>query len=592
LSGSSAFTLMAPTSVVAALGRMQKPTEAGLDFGTARELASREGLKAIVDGKVTGAAGGYIVAIRLVRADSGIELASFHESADGLQGLIKAADKLARRLRSKAGESLREVNATPPLARATTSSLEALRKYSEATRANSLGDRRAVLMVREAIAIDSTFASGWSALAANLSNYGGTQSAIDSALTNAYRYRDRLPALERGTVTARYFAMGPGRDRAKAIAAYEEILRRGDTTSGVLVNLGEQLRSRREFARAESLNVAALRLVPANGTALGNASELQLNQGKFEEAAATIARLKQVSIGYGVSRELFLVAVQGDDKRLRAMTDSLMRAGGEARERTGLPSARSLAIRDGRLREYRLMAKEAAGSGTSMPDDEIFEIAMDIALKGPSAVEVMRLDSAIARIPFRDLPMVDRPYLQSAALLARAGQADKARAMVARYRSEMTDTSLRRVQQSDLHYAVGQIALAAGKPHDALVEFRLADVGYDGAPVNECASCLPFELARAFDAAGMTDSAIVMFERYLATPFWLKPTGDQDPLRLPAIRERLGQLYESTGNVEKAIENHRRFIDLWKAADPELQPRVAAARQRLARLTVPEKPRH
>jgi hypothetical protein len=51
-------------------------------------------------------------------------------------------------------------------------------------------------------------------------------------------------------------------------------------------------------------------------------------------------------------------------------------------------------------------------------------------------------------------------------------------------------------------------------------------------------------------------------------------------------------LYESKGNIEKAIENHRLFIDLWKNADPDLQPRVAAARQRLARLTVPEKPRH
>ena len=86
--------------------------------------------------------GGYIVSIRLVRADSGGELASFRETGDGPRGLIDAADKLARALRSKAGESLRAVNATPPLAQATTSSLDALRKYSEAVRANSLGDNR------------------------------------------------------------------------------------------------------------------------------------------------------------------------------------------------------------------------------------------------------------------------------------------------------------------------------------------------------------------------------------------------------------------------------------------------------------------
>ena len=85
--------------------------------------------------------------------------------------------------------------------------------------------------------------------------------------------------------------------------------------------------------------------------------------------------------------------------------------------------------------------------------------------------------------------------------------------------------------------------------------------------------------------------AVLMFERYLATPFWLKMVPEFDPLRVPAIRERLGQLYESLGKTDKAIEQYRTFIDLWKNADPELQPRVADARRRLAKLTPVEKPR-
>ncbi len=45
------------------------------------------------------------------------------------------------------------------------------------------------------------------------------------------------------------------------------------------------------------------------------------------------------------------------------------------------------------------------------------------------------------------------------------------------------------------------------------------------------------------------------------------------------------------GNTDKAIENYRAFIELWKNADADLQPRVADARKRLARLTAVEKPR-
>jgi hypothetical protein len=123
LNGSNAFTLTPPTTVVAALGRMQRPPTTRLDSGVVREIAQREGIKAFVDGDVTGVDGGYVIAIRLVRADSGIEMASFRESGDGPQGIIDASDKLARALRSKAGESLKRVHATPPLAQVTSTSL-------------------------------------------------------------------------------------------------------------------------------------------------------------------------------------------------------------------------------------------------------------------------------------------------------------------------------------------------------------------------------------------------------------------------------------------------------------------------------------
>jgi len=488
---------------------------------------------------------------------------------------------------------LRAVNATPPLYQATTGSVEALRKYSESVRANTLGDDRAIALAREAVAIDSTFASAWSALAAGLSNYGGKPSSIDSAVTQAYRHRERLPALERGMVTGRYFALGPGRDRAKAIAAYEAILQGGDSVSAVMVNLAEMYRSRREFARAESLNLAAVRQSAANGTALGNAIELEIDQGKLEEAAANVVRLKAFAAPYGVAREVVTAYAQGDDRRVRAIADTMVRLGGAARRRIGIPTARSLAILDGRLREYATLTRENVASQDewNAAGDVLYSMSLMMAARGPSPASITELDSAIAKIPFRDLPMVDRPYLNSVIALAIAGNAEKARGMLARYRSEMTDTSLRRIQTPELHEALAEIALAAGKPQEALDEFRVGDVGFDGAPADECAACLSFNLGRAYDAAGKPDSAAAMFERYLATPYWLKAAPDMDPVRLPLIRERLGQLYESMGNTNKAAENYRAFIDLWKNADPDLQPRVADARRRLAKLTPVETPK-
>ena len=57
-----------------------------------------------------------------------------------------------------------------------------------------------------------------------------------------------------------------------------------------------------------------------------------------------------------------------------------------------------------------------------------------------------------------------------------------------------------------------------------------------------------------------------------------------DALWLAPAYERLGVLYEAKGNTSAAARYLQKFIDLWSEADQELQPRVAAARERLRSL--------
>ena len=42
--------------------------------------------------------------------------------------------------------------------------------------------------------------------------------------------------------------------------------------------------------------------------------------------------------------------------------------------------------------------------------------------------------------------------------------------------------------------------------------------------------------------------------------------------------------YEARGDRAKALEYYGRFVNLWKDADPELQPVVRDVRARMARL--------
>jgi tetratricopeptide (TPR) repeat protein len=120
--------------------------------------------------------------------------------------------------------------------------------------------------------------------------------------------------------------------------------------------------------------------------------------------------------------------------------------------------------------------------------------------------------------------------------------------------------------------------LAEGHALEAASEFRTGDKAPDG-PVSECAICLYANLAQAFDRANAADSALTYYELYVTTPMLNRASQDQQ--YLAGTLKRLGELYEAKGDRQKAASAYTRFVELWKDADPELQPKVAEVRRRL-----------
>jgi len=596
LAQSSVISLVSPASVASVLRLMQRAPTSRVDLALARDVAQRQGVKAVVDGTVTGVSGGYIVTLRLVSADSGTELASFRETGDGPRGLIDAADKLARELRGKIGESLRSVHATPPLADVTTASLDALRKYSAAVRANNLENNstKSIELAREAVAIDSTFASAWRVLSIGMSNAGLPRSSRDSAIERAYRYNDRLPELERLKTTAAYYMGGPHADRDKAIAAYEALMRKDETQ--LANNIGTMSNSRREFARAESLFARDIARDSGSAISYLNLVETQLDRGRVKEAEATLALSRRHFPADGALRvhvPLVLYAQGRLDDAERDM-DSLG-SGYDAALRSKVMDARAdFARLRGRYAEATRLEHEAAAamaiqgvSGIALTDS-LDGLALDAWFHGPSDRIVRGVDATLAAFPLRQLAIADRPYFSAATVYALAGRPDKGRAILEQYQREVTDTARLRLQAPGLHKALAEIALAEHKPLVALAEFRRGDVASDGFPAGECAPCAVFSFARAFDLAEMPDSAIATYERYLASPYWAKVM-EVDHFALAGTHKRLGELYEARNERQKAISHYMQFVELWKNADAEFQPKVAEVRQRLARLTDAER---
>ncbi len=109
------------------------------------------------------------------------------------------------------------------------------------------------------------------------------------------------------------------------------------------------------------------------------------------------------------------------------------------------------------------------------------------------------------------------------------------------------------------------------------MELRRAD------ELENCWMCLLPDLGRAYELEGQADSALAIYGRYLERP-WITRL-DVDVYYLAMVYERLGALYEERGNTEKATYYYGKLVELWKDADPELQPRVEAARRTVSALS-------
>jgi len=592
LGQSNVVTVLSPSSVAGTLGRMDRSPTTPIDLALAREIAQREGAKAVVDGEVTPLGAGYVLTLRLVTADSGAELASFHETADGPKDLLPTLDKLARKLRGKMGESLRSVQGGPPLEQVTTPSLEALKKFAEGERLNDVENDfdGAVAPLEEAVKIDTAFAAAWRKLGIAYANAGMSRERQDSAFARAYRFRDRLTESGRLDAIADY-AGGPARDRGLLIRTEEELIRRFPDAAGAYNNLALDVQSRREFARAETLFRRDIELDSSSALAPGNLVRVLIDLGKTHEAEDALASLRQRfpnTTQRGLTdAALFYARGQVDSAAVRfgreRASQAPMRRAFAARGLAGLALRRGRVAEGIRhLGEARVEDTQRGAPGSPFEDSVIVSL-IDAWFDTQPTRATQRLDALIARVSFKSVPVDDRQYFEIASVYAMAGRPDRARAVLAQFDADVKDSTLRRWFEPDQHRALAEIALAEQRPRDAIDEFRRGDQRRDG-PVEGCSICVYVALGRAFDQARMTDSAITMLERYVTTPSWIRGDVGTDGLYLAAVYKRLGELYDEKGDRAKAASYLAKFVELWKDADPELQPKVREARARLVRL--------
>ena len=583
---------LTPEQVGGVLRRMRRDSVGALGYELSREIAAREGIRAVVAGEVSAVGAGYVVSARLVETATGNVLAAFRESAGGPAEIIHAVDRVSKQLRGRIGESLRATRAAPPLEQVTTSSLEALRAFSQALQATRRGERdRNVALLEEAIRLDSTFASAHRALGIALSNANEDPRRRMRALATAYRLRDRLTERERLFAEASYYSF-LGNQRDRVVAAYQRMLELNPDDFAALNNLGLIYQLDGELAKAVPLYRRAVEAQPSS-TGFGNLAEVLFGLG--DSLAADSIRAvwnatypDDASYRYQTAQRL---TARGRYDAATAALESLRTEHAESRlvRRTASGALSRLSRIRGRLREsYRLAVAAAQEQFPEQPPDSVaaavtaFERARDEILileqAGPGA-ERLR---GVVTGPLERIDPLNRPYLDAAYLFARAGRGDLARQMLAaRARALGVDSAVGLgpdVFERRYRLVIeGRVAASEGRYDEGIAKLRDTRDIMLHQPWS-----LP-DLGALYDATGRSDSALSVYERYLRSTSLYRD--EPDAGELARMLFRLGELHEARGERQRAADRYGAFVELWQGADAELQPRVAEARRRLAALT-------
>jgi DNA-binding SARP family transcriptional activator/Tfp pilus assembly protein PilF/TolB-like protein len=590
LSQSRGTRVMSRAQVQAVLEHMRQPTGEISSESTIREVAERYGVKAFVTGDVAALGPGYSVSAELIAVKSGETLVSVREDASDSTKLLAIVDKVSDRLRRGIGESLWTVRASPPLEQVTTSSLQALRLYSQAIR---IGDQegdthRVVQLLRQAVALDTSFAMAYRRLGVYLQETGA-HAASDDALARAFRNRMRLPEPERYNTAGSYFASVALPD--SAIASYRTLLALYPTDMRGIANLGAVYMNLCDFARAESLYRRAIETDSSVALLFNHLATAQLNGGRYAEAERTLVdRARRFpSQQDDAFIEISLEVQRGAFDSARAYSHQLLVAAGSdpGSQLEPLKALGTLALIDGHLAEsdHDFESVEEAqineGSVGGYLEAAVALAFTDIWYRHQRERGLALLDSAVARHPLESLEPLDRDYATLAYMYALGGRPARARELLAAVLANervpgVTRGGLGIRDEGTYLRALGATELAEGKAAQAVATLRKSVNLYF------CPSCTLPDLARAYELSGLPDSAIAVYQAYEITPWseWQNAIGD---FRVTSY-ERLGELNEARGDTAKAIAAYDEVEKLWRDADIELQPAVAAARGRASAL--------
>jgi len=581
------LNVLSDSAVAKTLEQMTRPPDTKLTPEVARELCQRAGSKVYLAGSVGSLGSEYVLALRAVNCLSGDTVAVEQLTVSSKENVLDALGKATSKLRGELGESLATVQKFDvPLARATTSSLEALKVYSLGLKAfGEKGPAAALSYHQRAIQLDPNFALGYDQL--GLDYYDLSEVArAGECFSKAFQLREHASKWEKLAIAADYYLNVTG-ELDKASQTYEEWTESYPRDDEPYSSLGVVYASQGQYEKASEITNQAFRLEPSLGS-LGNLASFALALQRFDEVQRITheAQTRKMDV-FEFHSVLYAVALLGADSA--AMSEQQNWFVGKPEENIGLALASDTQAYGGHLGKAQELTKRAVDAAIRADSKESGAIwqangALQHAAYGHStkarrlAEEALNLAASSKGVE-----------VEAALVFAMVGDTARAESLAKHLRKRYPlDTQMQSLWLPAVH---AQLALDRKNPTLALNSLQASsriELGQILFAPN--VSCLypTYLRGEAYLATGQGSAAATEFQKILdhsgiVWNCWTGALAHLGVARAKVLEAKTSRGADVDAARARALAAYNDFLTLWKNADPDI-PILKEAKAEYAKL--------